>query len=129
MNGFVGGTLERDTFGLTSYRIYLKDSDLRLPGPAQTFVFIDEHPDSINDPVLEQYMPAASVWPAATQWCDLPASYHVGAGCLSFADGHVEAHKWLDANTRLPVQTGTFTGVGTSTHDNAWLVARASAPL
>ena len=29
-----------------------------------------------------------------------PASYHNGAGNLSFADGHAEPHKWLDARTR-----------------------------
>ncbi len=131
MNGFVGGTIEGDYFGYTSYRAYLKDTDFTAPGPARTFVFIDEHPDSINDPVLEQSMPAASSWPAAAMWTDVPASYHVGAGCLSFADGHVEAHRWVDANTRAPVtKTASPPPIGTtSPNDSVWLVARASAPL
>jgi hypothetical protein len=130
MNGFVGGTIE-NSLGITGYRAYLKDTDFTLPGPAQTFVFIDEHPDSINDACLQQRMPAATSWPAATVWEDVPASYHVGSGCLSFADGHVEAHKWVDANTQVPVQkVNPCSAINTtSPNDNAWLVARASAPL
>ena len=27
-------------------------------------------------------------------WHDLPAGYHNGSGCVSFADGHVEHWKW-----------------------------------
>ena len=38
---------------------------------------------------------------------DVPASYHNGAGGLSFADGHAEIHKWLDPRTKTPV-TGIF---------------------
>jgi len=131
MNGFVGGTIESQYFSYTGYRAYLKDSDFTSPGPAKTFVFIDEHPDSINDPVLEASMPAVSLWPAAAAWTDVPASYHVGAGCLSFADGHVEAHRWVDANTRAPVlKTSSPPTIGTtSPNDSAWLVARTSAPL
>ena len=30
---------------------------------------------------------------------DLPASYHNGAGGLSFADGHQEIKRWLDPRT------------------------------
>ena len=25
---------------------------------------------------------------------DVPAAYHGGINCFTFADGHVEAHKW-----------------------------------
>jgi prepilin-type processing-associated H-X9-DG protein len=130
MNGFVGGTAEQTVYGYTTYRTFLKDSDFSAPGPAKTFVFIDEHPDSINDCTFSMHMPAAASWPAATTWDDVPASYHNGAGALSFVDGHVEVHKWLDTNTLCPIQkfspalaTGT-----TSAQDNAWLVARTSAP-
>jgi len=34
---------------------------------------------------------------------DVPASYHNGAGGLSFADGHAEIHKWMDPRTRQPI--------------------------
>ena len=28
-----------------------------------------------------------------------PGSYHNGGAVVSYVDGHVEAHKWLDART------------------------------
>ncbi len=34
---------------LTIYRGAKKASELQIPGPAQTWVYMDEHPDSIND--------------------------------------------------------------------------------
>ena len=130
MNGFVGGTIEWDVYGYSTYRVFLKDSDFTAPGAAKTFVFVDEHPDSIDDEVLGLHMAPAASWPAATTWDDVPASHHNGMGVLSFADGHVEIHEWLDANTRVPVSKVTpcyATGL-TSVGDNAWLSARASAP-
>jgi prepilin-type N-terminal cleavage/methylation domain-containing protein len=39
-------------------------------------------------------------WPAAGLiWWDTPAAFHVSSGCLNFADGHAEPHKWLDTAT------------------------------
>ncbi|MDG1891135.1 MAG: type II secretion system protein [Verrucomicrobiota bacterium] len=74
-------------------RDYVKEvekmSGLTDPGPSQTWVYSDEHPDSINDagcfaPELERGNP----------WIDLQASYHNGAVGIAFADGHSEIHKW-----------------------------------
>ncbi len=63
-----------------------KISQMRFPSPADTWVFLDEHPDSINDPAF---------WnPTQGSWIDYPARYHNGATSLSFADGHVEMHQW-----------------------------------
>jgi prepilin-type N-terminal cleavage/methylation domain-containing protein len=126
MNGFVGG----QTQTILGYRKYVKDSDFTVPGAAKTFVFADEHPDSLEDETLALRMPLAASWPAATPWVNVPASHHNGAGVLSFADGHVEIHPWRDANTKVPVlKTSPCGAYGkTSPNDNPWLVGRASAP-
>jgi len=75
--------------GPTELRVFRKQSDITAPGPAQCWVTIDENPFSINDG-----------WfvcdPNATVWWDVPASYHNGAGGLSFADGHAEIKRWRD---------------------------------
>jgi prepilin-type processing-associated H-X9-DG protein len=68
-----------------NYRQYLKQTDFRQP--AMVWVTLDEHPDCIND----GFFIASRT---ATQWGDLPASYHNGACGFSFADGHAEIHKW-----------------------------------
>ena len=65
---------------MTGHRQWLKLSSVNRP--AQFFVTIDEHPDSINDGYFLNN-------PASIQsaWGDTPASYHNGAGGLTFADG------------------------------------------
>jgi prepilin-type N-terminal cleavage/methylation domain-containing protein/prepilin-type processing-associated H-X9-DG protein len=70
------------------------------PVPTMKWVFIDEHPDSIND----GYFLVRSDVNRAARWTDLPASYHNGAGGLAFADGHAEVHKWREASTRKPIE-------------------------
>ncbi len=64
-----------------------KASDLTIPGPTETWVYVDEHPDSIND---------AGCFPptSSTHFVDIPANYHNGACGFAFADGHSEIHKW-----------------------------------
>jgi prepilin-type N-terminal cleavage/methylation domain-containing protein/prepilin-type processing-associated H-X9-DG protein len=82
-----------------------KMSGLTDPGPSQTWVYADEHPDSINDagcftPELERGNP----------WIDIPANYHNGAGGLAFADGHSEIKRWTSSNTQQanPVRFSAF---------------------
>jgi prepilin-type processing-associated H-X9-DG protein len=64
-----------------------KSSDLIIPGPTMTWVYVDEHPDSIND---------AGCFPpnSHNNIVDIPANYHNGACGFAFADGHSEIHKW-----------------------------------
>ena len=78
--------------------MYLKTSDFVDPGPSSTWVFIDEREDSINDGFWVTSMPG---YPdaATTRIIDYPASYHNGAGGISFADGHAEIKKWIDPRT------------------------------
>lgn len=79
------------------YRQWLKLST--VPRPAQYFVVIDEHPDSINDGYFLNNPRSMQ-----SNWGDTPASYHGGAGGISFADGHSEIKKWRGPATRAPVK-------------------------
>jgi prepilin-type N-terminal cleavage/methylation domain-containing protein/prepilin-type processing-associated H-X9-DG protein len=102
MNGFVGDVSNIANYisGQTTHdwRRILKTSDLLL-GAANTWVVLDECPDSINDGFF-----AVRMQPDTTaKWTDVPASTHNGAGSFSFADGHAEIKKWLDKNSKAPV--------------------------
>jgi prepilin-type N-terminal cleavage/methylation domain-containing protein/prepilin-type processing-associated H-X9-DG protein len=68
-----------------------------IPKPADIFVFLDEHPDSINDGYFVNRADNL-------QWIDLPASYHNGAGNFAFSDGHSEAHRWRNPATVRPAR-------------------------
>jgi len=71
-----------------------------IESPSMTWVFIDEHPDSINDGGFAVQM-VTSATIGASRIIDFPASYHNGAAGLSFSDGHAETKKWQDARTRV----------------------------
>lgn len=72
--------------------------DLNKPGPSMVWVFLDEHPDSINDSVFH-LIPGLAV--GGMQWRDLPGSNHSSkSGCnFSFADGHSEIRRWKEKRT------------------------------
>jgi prepilin-type N-terminal cleavage/methylation domain-containing protein/prepilin-type processing-associated H-X9-DG protein len=84
--GLGAGNAEEGPWG-SIYVHYQKTTALQYPGPAQTWVFIDEHPDSINDAGFFNPEHANLI-------TDTPATYHNGASGVSFADGHSEVHRW-----------------------------------
>lgn len=100
MNGALGGSpIPINQTGRVYFKA-TKSDNLNTPGPAMVFSVLDEHADSINDYLfLEDPGYAAG----SERWRDLPASYHNGAACISFADGHAESHKWQDAGTLISV--------------------------
>ena len=97
MNLMVGNAGEFSRGGANvnnpDYRQFFKTT--QVPEPARIFVFIEEHPDSINDGYFIDQ-------PETRRWMDLPASWHSGAANLSFADGHSETHRWRFASTKPP---------------------------
>jgi prepilin-type N-terminal cleavage/methylation domain-containing protein len=104
-----------------------KTTDFRYPSPAETWVFVDEHPDSIND--------AGFFNPGQFTLHDVPAAYHCGAAGFSFADGHSEIHKWQSCLARPRLQQvvavdGQYLNGGITTTipgdtDIRWLCYRA----
>ena len=96
-----------------------------IPRPVNIFVFVDEHPDSINDGYfLNRYYYG--------QWIDLPASYHNGAANFCFADGHSEPHRWINSRTKpapqpdaaQPLPSGSLSA--NERDDLNWVVERMS---
>lgn len=82
----------------SGYQQFIKENDLR--DPSGIYVFLDEHPNSIDD---GYFLINASV----TQWrWGLPASYHNGGGSFAFADGHTEIHLWQCTSTVQSVNPG-----------------------
>ena len=74
----------------TAWRTYSKEGN--IVNPSQTWVFVDEHPGSINDAAFANQMRDAET--ANARIIDMPASYHNGACGFSFADGHSEIKRW-----------------------------------
>ena len=81
---------QQNTFA-QQFKQYLKQTE--VPRPSKTWLFLDEHADSINDGYFLNT-------PTYVEWQDLPASYHNGACSFAFADGHSEIHKWLSGTSK-----------------------------
>ncbi len=81
------------TYGRT-YLTFGKDSDFSDPGPASTWVLIDEDAKSLNDAGF-------AVGMKNPEWIDWPGTYHNFACGFAFADGHSEIHKWKVGSTAV----------------------------
>ncbi len=128
MNCWVGDVERRAWGGQLQFRSIVKLSDFIDPSPTGTFVFIDEHEDSIDDGWFAVDMGDRG---PNTIIANYPGSYHNGAGGLSFADGHAEIHKWLDPRTRIKV-THTYMNLNVASPNNKdieWLQARTTGLL
>jgi prepilin-type processing-associated H-X9-DG protein len=100
------------------HRKYLKLSDFTAPGPANTWILLDEHPDSINDGFFCVDMNQANALP------DGPASYHNGACGFAFADGHSEVKRWQTTEMKKVLTTQPA-----NSPDLRWLKERTTARM
>lgn len=103
------------------YKQIRKTSEFLYPSPAHAFVYLEEHPDSINDPAFFS--------PNQTTWIDWPATYHNGGSAFAFADGHTEVHQWRRSLTSGPATSVnytflTFPSIPVGDPDISWLSYR-----
>lgn len=94
-----------------------------IPRPSEIFVFLDEHPDSVNDGYFINQS-------SHREWVDLPASFHEGGATFSFADGHSVVRHWRFASTRKPATPDgaplPFYVPRSESEDFYWVIAHMS---
>ena len=125
MNAMVGDAGEITKTGSntnnTHYIQYFNVSTIH--DPSDIFIFIEEHPDSIDD---GYFMNRAY----SRRWDSLPASHHNGAAAVSFADQHGELHQWKSRSTKRPERPDAaalpFNIPNTELTDYNWLIGHMS---
>ena len=125
MNAMLGSAGEYTRFGtnvnIPNYRQYFKFTE--IPAPADIFVFIEEHPDTIKDGYFLNR-------PGTGEWVEMPAAYHRKGSNLSYADGHVEFRRWRNATTLKPLREhgseAPFSLEEDDREDFDWLMRRMS---
>ncbi len=124
MNCYIGSTgIITPVTTNAAYRMYLKTSQINADNPANRFVFTDVNPANICTPAFGVDMDLNT-------WIHYPSGLHNRRGVLSFADGHVEAHRWLNPLTMPKLVSGSYIGHGNSAFRNAdltWIADRATA--
>jgi prepilin-type processing-associated H-X9-DG protein len=96
MNAFSGEAPNVDTSGFDTWRGWKKASDVKQRAPADIFVIVDEHPDSINDGF---FIAVLSGYGGLYGWCDFPSTLHNGACGFAFLDGHSQIKRWTGKMT------------------------------
>lgn len=81
------------------WKLFFKANDFTTLRPVDAFVFCDESMYSLNDGYLQMGLNTAD-------FPDVPANYHGGVNCFSFADGHVEVHRWKGGLMGVPYAKG-----------------------
>ena len=102
-----------------------------LRQPARLFVILDERSDSINEGNFATDLSNTGNFSGAGAsspywWIDTPGSYHNNGVVLSFGDGHVEHHQWLESSTLGPIGVTGPRRPGATDRDIAWLQERAA---
>ena len=116
---------------INGWQLFVKVSNLGCIGVANVWVFCDEAMYSLNDGYLQCDL-------RQPQYPDVPANYHTGGNCFSFADGHTEFKKWRYATSdptasllNTPYQknrVGTYWGSSGLDPDWQWMRQHTSCP-
>lgn len=115
MNVYAGWTGGWDSrLPSTGFRIFRKHSE--MPRPVDIFLFQDVNPESICWPYFGVYM-------NGDYFFNFPSSSHLRRGIISFADGHVEMHRWTDPRTIAAYSSDYHRHNDSSSRNNdlAWL--------
>jgi prepilin-type N-terminal cleavage/methylation domain-containing protein/prepilin-type processing-associated H-X9-DG protein len=124
MNGYLG----KNRAFTTGYMMMTKSTHVRKPD--RTFVFVEEREDSINDGWFAVDMTGYDPRnPNGWYLVDYPAHYNNGSAAFSFADGHAEFRRWLDARTTPRLRAGQNMPLNVSSARNPdveWLQDRST---
>ena len=110
--------------GGDAYQIFSKLQQVRTP--SDIYVITDERSDTINDSSLCEDMSNTGnpdgIGTSNPYWIvDYPAGYHNRSGRFSFADGHVEGHKWLEPYLLVPLGQAKPMLTSSTDLDTQWI--------
>jgi prepilin-type N-terminal cleavage/methylation domain-containing protein len=121
LNAYLGWKGSWDGRMSTSYTVFQKFGLLSSRMPQGVFTFMDVQPDSICWPFFGVQMQTDTMF-------NFPGTSHTRGAEVSYADGHVDFHRWLTARTLNP-QGVDFHAHNDSVPGNvdlAWIRARTS---
>lgn len=113
--------------GSSTGKRFSKFSAVTGISPSDQWCIIDQMEDSVDDSVFANVPRNTTGY---NGWVEIPAARHSFGACLSFVDGHVERHKWVESSTRIPVTRNVIrfvTWLPAASKDVRWLTEHATA--
>jgi len=136
MNCWVGVGKGATQIWDTGWHYYTKLASMTQPGPATTWVFIEESMMGIDDGyfVIDPTPIQANGTVSAPKWWEVPAVLHGHGTVMSFGDGHSEVKNWTDpqviAAGESPYCMNQFVETGSGPfNDFVWFVNHSTAPF
>jgi len=123
MNNYNGANAQALPGIEANYQMFKKDIDFGKIGVTEAWVFIDEHPDTINDGSFKVIMDINNI-----SYADTPSGVHNNATAFSFADGHAEIHKWVSRISMPTYKSGVLPSWPLKQADWTWLWTHTSVP-
>jgi prepilin-type N-terminal cleavage/methylation domain-containing protein/prepilin-type processing-associated H-X9-DG protein len=80
------------------YQAFIKQSDISVASPAHIFTFLDVAPGFICH---SGFVVAEEI----SLYYHMPSAQHQNGGVVTFADGHVEGHRWVETETIQEAKT------------------------
>ncbi len=124
MNAYLGWKGSWESRLSSNYKIFTKYGRLNAVTPKGLFLFQDVNPDSICWPYFGVQMDTDSFF-------NFPGASHSRGTIMSFADTHVESHRWQDSRTIL-AQSANFHNHADSSPGNvdlAWMRERTTVRI
>ena len=106
---------------------FRKSTDLNTLRPSNAFVFMDVNPANICHPAF-MVRPRGFLQDGFYHY---PATHHNSKGTVSFADGHIEQHRWHDSRTFRKVPPPQIVPHWDSSPNNVdldWIRERTTVP-
>ena len=97
---------------VATYTVFKKQSDVTKP--SDLYIMLEESPGTINDDWFVEDPDSA------TQWVDMPASYHGESCMILFSDGHSQNRRWTDK--QVLAQAGNFSTYDPKSGDLSWML-------
>jgi prepilin-type N-terminal cleavage/methylation domain-containing protein/prepilin-type processing-associated H-X9-DG protein len=94
LNGYIGWAAP-GSFNNGRYIGFQKGADVSAAPASDIFLFLDMAPPSLCHSAFVVSIDNLDGW-----YYHVPSTEHAGSGVISFADGHVEGHRWKDQDTR-----------------------------
>jgi hypothetical protein len=98
MNGFFG-RVPVAWFDSMEHQYFTKTADLGAVSPADLFLFLDMNPESICHSAFIVHLGGLS---SSGLYYHYPSVEHERSGVLTYADGHIQSHRWTNPGTLSP---------------------------